>query len=76
MRIDCKMEIVGSDGHHVGLVDCVVGDAIKLVTSEHDGRQPRYLDKHLVAAIEVNKIKLSVPAADVALLARATSRSE
>ncbi|NEV01690.1 DUF2171 domain-containing protein [Bradyrhizobium uaiense] len=66
MDIKEHMEIVGSDGQHVGTVDRIEGERIKLAKSDSGDRQHHYLDKRLVSGVEGNKVKLSVKAADAA----------
>lgn len=70
MEIKEHMEIIGADGVHVGTVDRVEGDRIKLTKKDsgegsHKGHH-HFIDKNLVADIEGNKIRLSANA-DVAV---------
>jgi hypothetical protein len=61
-----RMEIIGSDGNHVGTVDRVEGQRIKLTKKDSGpGHKDHhhYLEGKLVSAIEGNKVKLSIPAA-------------
>lgn len=63
------MEVIGADGVHVGTVDKVEGDRIKLTKRDsgqgkHEGHH-HYLEMGLVAGIEGNKVRLSANA-DVA----------
>lgn len=63
-------EIVGADGVHVGTVDHVEGDRIKLTkkdsgTGEHKGHH-HYISLGLVADVEDGKVRLSANA-DVAV---------
>jgi hypothetical protein len=65
------MEVIGADGVHVGTVDHVDGDRIKLTRADsgqgsHRGHH-HYLSGGLVAAVEGNQVRLSANA-DVALL--------
>ena len=59
------MEIIGKDGAHVGTVDKVEGDRIKLTKKDnppgHEGHH-HYIDKKLVGAVEGETVKLSVNA--------------
>jgi hypothetical protein len=64
MQIKEHMEVVGSDGQHVGTVDGVEGDRIKLTKSDSGDHQHHFLEKRLVSGVEGNKVKLSVKAAD------------
>ena len=62
------MEIIGADGVHVGTVDKVEGDRIKLTKHDsgggHEGHH-HYIDLGLVAGVEGEKVRLSANA-DVA----------
>ncbi len=59
------MEIIGAEGAHVGTVDAVEGDRIKMTrndspqTEEGLGAQHHYISIGLVAGIEGDKIRLS-----------------
>jgi hypothetical protein len=59
------MKIIGKDGAHVGTVDRVEGDRIKLTKQDspagHEGHH-HYIDKQLVGAVEGDIVKLSVNA--------------
>jgi hypothetical protein len=61
------MEVIGADGVHIGTVDRVEGNRIKLTKKDsgegrHRGHH-HYIDKGLVADIEGNKVRLSANAA-------------
>ena len=59
------MEIVGKDGAHVGTVDRVEGNRIKLTKKDSDaGHQDHhhFIDRQLVGGVEGNTVKLSVNA--------------
>ena len=61
------MEVIGADGVHIGTVDRVEGNRIKLTRKDsgegsHKGHH-HYVDKGLVADIEGNKVRLSANAA-------------
>lgn len=63
------MEVIGADGVHVGTVDGVEGDRIKLTKADsgmgsHEGHH-HYISRGLVAGIEGDKVRLSANA-DVA----------
>jgi len=65
------MEVVGADGGHVGTVDHVDGDRIKLTKADsgqgsHEGHH-HYVSGGLVAAVEGDRVRLSANA-DVAVL--------
>ena len=64
------MEVIGADGVHVGTVDKIEGDRIKLTKKDsgegsHKGHH-HFIDKGLVAGVEGNKVRLSAKA-DVAV---------
>ena len=57
------MEVIGADGVHVGTVDKVEGDRIKLTKADsgqgsHEGHH-HYLSAGLVAGVEGDKVRLS-----------------
>jgi hypothetical protein len=61
------MEVIGADGTHVGTVDKVEGNRIKLIRKDsgegsHKGHH-HFIDGGLVAEIEGNKVRLSANAA-------------
>jgi hypothetical protein len=61
------MEVVGTDGVHVGTVDKIEGNRIKLTKKDsgegsHKGRH-HYIDRGLVAGVEGNKVRLSATGA-------------
>ncbi|MFD2649691.1 DUF2171 domain-containing protein [Devosia albogilva] len=63
-------EVIGADGVHVGKVDAVEGDRIKLTRSDsgegaHKGHH-HYISLGLVAEVEGDKVRLSANA-DVAV---------
>jgi hypothetical protein len=60
------MEVVGSDGKHVGTVDKVEGQRIKLTKNDsgppgHKGHH-HFLEAKLVAGVDGGKVKLSAAA--------------
>jgi hypothetical protein len=60
-QISEHMEVIGADGVHVGTVDKVDGDRIKL-TKKDSGSHPghhHYISQGLVAAIEGDQVRLS-----------------
>jgi len=64
------MEVIGADGVHVGTVDKVEGDRIKLTKADsgegaHEGHH-HYIPLGLVADVEGDKVRLSANA-DVAV---------
>ena len=69
-RIREHMEVIGADGVHVGTVDQVDGDRIKLIKADsgsHSGHH-HYVSAGLVADIEGDKIRLSANGANAVLL--------
>ena len=65
MDIKEHMKIIGKDGAHVGTVDRVDGNRIKLTRKDsgagHEGHH-HYIDRQLVGAVEGDIVKLSVNA--------------
>jgi hypothetical protein len=59
MDICEHMEVVDANGQHVGIVEKVEGDRIKLIKSDALDPQHPFLDKSQVAGVEDNKVKLS-----------------
>ena len=64
------MEVIGADGVHVGTVDRVEGDKIKLIKADsgmgsHQGHH-HFISQGLVAGIEGDQVRLSANA-DVAV---------
>jgi len=69
-KIKDHMEVIGADGTHVGTVDRVEGNRIKLVKKDsgegkHKGRH-HFIDSSLIAEVEGDKVRLSANA-DVAV---------
>ena len=57
------MDVVGSDGQHVGTVDKVEGDRIKLTKNDPQaGGQHRYLPLDMVGSVEQNAVRLNMSA--------------
>jgi hypothetical protein len=61
------MEVIGADGVHVGTVDKVERNRIKLTKKDsgegsHKGHH-HYIDRGLVAGVEGNKVRLSATGA-------------
>ena len=63
------MEVIGADGVHVGTVDKVEGNRIKLIKADSGSHKDHhhYLSAGLVAGIEGDKVRLSANG-DAALL--------
>jgi hypothetical protein len=57
------MEVIGADGVHIGTVDRVEGNRIKLIKADsglgHHKGHHHYIEGGLVAEIEGNKVRLS-----------------
>ncbi len=68
-RIQDHMPVVGSDGRHVGIVDAVEGDWIKLAKNDPEapdgGQEHRYVPLSTVAGLDGGMVRLSMPAAQV-----------
>lgn len=61
-------EVIGADGVHVGTVDHVKGDRIKLTKQDSGDAHHHYVSLGLVADIEEGKIRLSATGANAVLL--------
>jgi hypothetical protein len=65
-KIKENMEVIGADGIHVGTVDLVEGDRIKLKTYDSHGQQSHqhhhYVEKSFIADVEGDRIRLSANA--------------
>jgi hypothetical protein len=62
-----RMEVIGADGVHLGTVDKLEGNRIKLTKQDsgegsHKGHH-HYIDRALVADVEGNKVRLSATGA-------------
>ena len=65
------MEVVGSDGQHVGTVDKVEGDRIKLTKNDPQAQgQHRYIPLDIVESVEQNAVSLNLPAEEALQQAR------
>jgi hypothetical protein len=56
------MEVIGADGDHLGTVDRVEGDRIKLIRADSGMRHEEhhhYIPRGLVADVEGDKVRLS-----------------
>lgn len=68
-RIHENMEVIGADGVHVGTVDRLEGNRIKLKKFDNSGQHAdhhHYIELGFVADIESDKVRLSANA-DVAV---------
>lgn len=62
-QIKEHMDVVGSDGQHVGTVDRVDGQKIKLTRKDPSaGGEHRFVDLASVSAIQDGKVRLSCTA--------------
>lgn len=65
------MEVIGADGVHVGTVDKIEGDRIKLIRDDsgegHHKGHHHFVPGNLVAEIEGDKVRLSATAANALL---------
>jgi hypothetical protein len=64
LRIKEHMEIAGSDGEHVGTVDKVDGEQIKLTKTDSADHQHHYIALDQIDRIEDNRIYLKVTKAE------------
>ena len=66
MRIKEHMEITGKGGQHIGTVDEVDGDRIKMSRTDSSDGKHHYIDFDLVDRIDDNRVYLKVdqPTAD------------
>ena len=63
-KIKERMEVVGSDGGHVGVVDNLAGDLIKLAEDDPEAEGERhFLSVDHVVAVD-STVQLSMTAAD------------
>jgi hypothetical protein len=55
------MEVIGADGVHVGTVDRIDGDRIKLIKADSGSHQDHhhYISTGLIAAVEGDQVRLS-----------------
>ena len=73
-QIQEHAEVIGADGVHVGTVDHVQGDRIKLTkndspsTEDGQGQKHHYISVGLVAEIEDGKVRLSATGANAVTL--------
>ncbi|WP_441241555.1 DUF2171 domain-containing protein [Tardiphaga sp. 768_D3_N2_1] len=62
-KIREHMEVIGADGVHVGTVDKVEGNRIKLTRKDsgegHHKGHHHFIDGGLIAEVEGNKVRLS-----------------
>lgn len=59
-QIKEHMQVVGSDGQHVGTIDHVEGDRIKLTRNDPTAQgQHHYIPLNAVASVEQNAVRLN-----------------
>jgi hypothetical protein len=58
------MTVIGADGVHVGTVDHLDGERIKLTKADSGDGKHHYLPAGLVAAVEDDTVRLSANAAN------------
>lgn len=58
------MTVIGADGVHVGTVDHLDGERIKLTKADSGAGKHHYLPAGLVAAVEGETVRLSANAAN------------
>tara|TARA_R110000868_G_scaffold245258_1_gene501719 strand:- start:650 stop:916 length:267 start_codon:yes stop_codon:yes gene_type:complete len=68
-QITEHMEIIAADGVHIGTVDRIEGDRIKMIRADSGshGDHHHYVSGGLVAAVQGNQVRLSA-AGDAAVL--------
>ena len=59
MNISEHMEVVGSDGGHIGTVDRVEGDQIKLTKDDSPDGRHHHIPVNDVDSIDKNRVMLS-----------------
>jgi hypothetical protein len=69
-QIKEHMDVIGADGVHLGTVDKIEGDRIKLVKADSGshGDHHHYISAGLIAGIEGDTVRLSATGANAALL--------
>ena len=69
-QIKEHMEVIGADGVHLGTIDRVEGDRIKLTKADSGSHSDHhhYLSGGLVAEVEGNTVRLSANADNAVLL--------
>lgn len=69
-KITEHMEVIGADGVHIGTVDKVEGNRIKLTKADSGSHEDHhhYISGGLVAGVEDGKVRLSANGAAAALL--------
>ncbi len=64
------MEVIGADGAHIGTVDKVEGNRIKLTKADSGSHSDHhhYIAGALVSGVEGNQVRLSANGAEAAML--------
>ncbi len=65
-QVQKHAEVIGADGIHVGIVDHVSGDRIKLAKKDSPDGHHHYIDGGLVSGVEANGVVRLSANADVA----------
>ena len=63
-QIKEHMEVVGKDGQHVGTVDEIEGDRIKLTKSDASDDRHHYINMDLADRVEEKRLYLNIDAAE------------
>lgn len=63
-QIQAHMDVIGSDGEHVGTVDGVEGDRIKLTRKDSPDGQHHYIPLSAVDTADGGEVRLNMSAAD------------
>jgi hypothetical protein len=58
-QIEPHAEIIGADGVHVGTLDEIVGDRLKLTKMDSADGRHHYIHVGLIAGVEGHKVRLS-----------------
>ncbi len=68
-QISEHMEVIGADGVHIGTVDKVEGNRIKLTRADSGshGDHHHYISQGLIAGVEGNQVRLSATGASAML---------
>jgi hypothetical protein len=79
-KISAHMEVIGADGVHIGTVDRLEGDRIKLIKQDsgqgsHHGHH-HYISTALIAEVEGDKVRLSANADVAVTFEEETDRTE
>lgn len=67
-KIKEHTEVIGADGVHVGTVDHVDGNRLKLTKTDSIDGKHHYIDAGLIAEIEGDRVRLSATAENALLL--------